>query len=121
MVSHCVVALCGRQLAQKIHNQLIRLLKHRPNVGIRHVYPHYKRLTKNRDMKDWGTCKHSIKDVKCRLLISRPGPNLTFLKKVQQRGSNMHEVVYILAIVVAQTKELLYMPDTGGRGSLTNG
>ena len=33
----------------------------------------------------------------------------------------MHEMVYILAIVVAQTKELLYMSDTSGRGPLTNG
>ena len=37
------------------------------------------------------------------------------------RGSNTHEVVYILTIVVAQTKELLYMLDTGGCGPLTNG
>ena len=33
----------------------------------------------------------------------------------------MHKVVHILAIVVAQTKELLYMSDTGGCGPLTNG
>ena len=32
----------------------------------------------------------------------------------------MHEVVYILAIVVAQTKELLYTLDTGGCGPLIN-
>ena len=30
----------------------------------------------------------------------------------------MHEVVHILAIVAAQTKELLYMSDTGGFGPL---
>ena len=29
-------------------------------------------------------------------------------------------MVHILAIVVAQTKELLYMSDTSGRGPLTN-
>ena len=33
----------------------------------------------------------------------------------------MHEMVHILAIVVAQTKELLYMSDTGGCGPFTNG
>ena len=33
----------------------------------------------------------------------------------------MHEVVYILAMVVAQTKELQYILDTGGCGPLTNG
>ena len=33
----------------------------------------------------------------------------------------MHEIVHILAIVVAQTKELLYMSDTSGRGPFTNG
>ena len=33
----------------------------------------------------------------------------------------MHEMVHILAIVVAQTKELLYISDTGGRGPFTNG
>ena len=32
----------------------------------------------------------------------------------------MHEMVHILAIVVAQTKELLYMSDTGGFGLFTN-
>ena len=32
----------------------------------------------------------------------------------------MHEVVHILAIVAAQTKELLYMSDTGGFGPLKN-
>ena len=48
-------------------------------------------------------------------------PNLTFLKKVQQGGSNTHEMVYILAIVVAQTKKLQYMSDTSGLGPFTNG
>ena len=33
----------------------------------------------------------------------------------------MREAVHILAIVVAQTKELLYMSDTSGCGLLTNG
>ena len=33
----------------------------------------------------------------------------------------MYEVVHILAIVVAQTKELPYMLVTGGCGPLTNG
>ena len=33
----------------------------------------------------------------------------------------MCDVVHILAIVVTQTKELLYMSDTGGCGLLTNG
>ena len=33
----------------------------------------------------------------------------------------MGKVVYILAVVVAQTKELLYISDTGGCGPLTNG
>ena len=33
----------------------------------------------------------------------------------------MREIVYILAIVVIQNKELLYMPDTSGDGPLTNG
>ena len=33
----------------------------------------------------------------------------------------MHKVVHILAIVAAQTKELLYMSDTGGCWPLTNG
>ena len=32
----------------------------------------------------------------------------------------MYKVVNILAIVVAQTKELLYISDTGGCGPLTN-
>ena len=72
-------------------------------------------------MKDWGTHEHGLEAVKCRLLDSRPAPNLTFSKKVRQEGSNMHEVVHILAIIVAQTKELLYMSDTGGCEPLTNG
>ena len=46
---------------------------------------------------------------------------LTFLKKVQQGGSNTREILYVLAIVVAQTKELPYMSDTSERGPLTNG
>ena len=33
----------------------------------------------------------------------------------------MSEVVHILAIEIAQTKELLYILDTGGCGPLTNG
>ena len=33
----------------------------------------------------------------------------------------MHEMVHILAIVVAQTKELLYISDTSGCGPFTNG
>ena len=33
----------------------------------------------------------------------------------------MHKVVYILTIVFAQTKELLYISDTGGYGPPTNG
>ena len=32
----------------------------------------------------------------------------------------MYEVVHILAIVLAQTKELLYMSDTGGCEPFTN-
>ena len=121
MISHWIVALSGRQLAQKICSRLTRLLKHSPNVGIRRVCPHHKRLTKNRDMKDWRTCKCGLEAVKCRPLDSRPVLNLTFLKKIQQGGSNMHEIVYILAIVVTQTKKLLYMSDTSGRGPFTNG
>ena len=93
---------------------------HSPNVGIEYIHPHHESLTKNRDMKDWGTHEHGIEAVTCRLLNSRPALNLPFLKKVRQGGSNTHEVVHILAIVVAQTKELLYMSDTGGRGPLTN-
>ena len=100
---------------------MTRLFKHSPNVGIRRVCPYHKRLTKDRDTKDWWTCKHGLKAVKCRLFDSRPTPNLTFLKKVQQGGSKMHEMVYILAIVVAQAKELLYISNTSGCGPLTNG
>ena len=33
----------------------------------------------------------------------------------------MRKMVYILAIVVAQAKELLYISDTGGCGPFTNG
>ena len=33
----------------------------------------------------------------------------------------MHEIVHVLAIVVAQTKELLYMSDTSEGVPLTNG
>ena len=33
----------------------------------------------------------------------------------------MCKVVYILAIVVIQTKELLYMSDANGQGPFTNG
>ena len=44
----------------KICNRLTRLLKHSPNVGIRCIHPHHKRLAKNRDMKDWGTCEHGL-------------------------------------------------------------
>ena len=91
----------------KICNQLTRLLKHSPNVGIRIIHPHHKRIAKNRDTKDQGTYEHGLKAVKCRLPNSRPVPNLTFPKKVQQGGSNTHKVVHILTIVVAQTKELL--------------
>ena len=92
-----------------------------PNVGSRCVHPHHKRLAKNRDMKEWGTCEHSLEAVKCRLLNSRPAPNLIFPNKVQQRGSNMRKVVHILAIIVVQTKELLYKSDAGGCGALRNG
>ena len=70
---------------------------------------------------DWRTHGCGIKAVKCRLLNSRPVPNLTFPKKVWQGGSNTHEMVYILAIVAAQTKELLYMLDRSGCGPLKNG
>ena len=42
--------------------------------------------------------------------------NLIFLKKVQQGGNKTHEMVYILAIGVAQAKELLYILDTSGCG-----
>ena len=83
--------------------------------------PHHKRLAKNRDMKDWRTCERSLEAIKCRLLDSRPAPNLTFSKKVRQGGSDTHEMVHILAIVVAQTEELLYVSDTSGRGPFTNG
>ena len=76
-----------------------------PQCGYRDIHPHHKRLAKNRDTKDWRTHEHGLEAVKCRLLDSRPAPNLTFSKKVQQGGSNMHEMVHILAIVVAQTKE----------------
>ena len=37
------------------------------------------------------------------------------------RGKNTCKVVHILAIVVVQTKELLYISDIGGCGPLTNG
>ena len=83
---------------------MTRLLKHSPNVGIGCIRPHHKRLAKNRDMKDWRTCEHGLEVFKCRLLNSRPAPNLTFLKKVRQGGSDTHEIFYILAIVVAKTK-----------------
>ena len=76
---------------------------------------------KNKDIKDWRTYECCIKAVKYRLLNSRPVPNLTFPKKVQQGGSNISEMVHILAIVVAQTKELLYMLDISTHGPLTNG
>ena len=33
----------------------------------------------------------------------------------------MHKMVHILALVVEQGKELLYMLDTGGCGPFTNG
>ena len=36
------------------------------------------------------------------------------------RGSNTYKIVHILAIVVAQTKEPLYMSDTSGCGPFTN-
>ena len=48
-------------------------------------------------------------------------PNLTFPKKVRQGGSKTREMVHMLAIVVAQTKELLYMSDKSGYGPFTNG
>ena len=98
-----------------------RLLKYSPNVGIGHVCPHHGRLPKNRDTKDWRTHEHGLEAVKCRLLDSRPALNLTFSKKVRQRGSNTCKMVHILAIVVAQTKELLYMSDTGGCRPFKNG
>ena len=47
-------------------------------------------------------------------------PNLNFLKEVRQGGSNTSEMVYIIAIVVAQAKELLYISDTGRCGPFTN-
>ena len=47
-------------------------------------------------------------------------PNLTFLKKVRHGGSKTCKMVHILAIVVAQAKELLYMSDTSGCGPFTN-
>ena len=53
------------------------------NVGIGRIRPHHERLAKNRDTKDWGICERSLKAVKCRLLDSRPAPNLIFPKKVQ--------------------------------------
>ena len=99
---------------------MTRLFKRSPNVGIGCVHPYHKRLNKNKDMKDWRTCKHGLKAVKCRLFDSRPTPNLTFLKKVQQGGSNTCKMVHILAIVVAQAKELLYMSDTGECGPFMN-
>ena len=89
-------------------------------MGIGQVHPHHKRLAKNRDTKDWRTCECGLEAVKCRLLNSRPVLNLTFSKKVLQRGSNACEMVHILAIVVAQTKELLYILDTSGCGPFTN-
>ena len=121
MISHRIAALHGRQLARKKCNQLTGLLKHSPNVGIGHIHPHHKRLTKNRDTKDCRTPEHGLEAVKCRLLNSRPAPNLNFLKKVRQGGSNTRKMVHILAIVVAQTKELLYMSDASGRGPFKNG
>ena len=48
-------------------------------------------------------------------------PNLTFVKKFQQGGSDICKMVHILAIVVAKTNELLYISDTGGCGPFTNG
>ena len=54
------------------------------------------------------------------ILDSRLAPNPTFLK-VRQGGSNMREMVHILAIVVAQTKKLLYMSDISGCGPFKNG
>ena len=88
--------------------------------GIGCVHPHHERLAKSRDIKDWRTHKHGLKAVKCRLFDSRPVPNLTSPKKVRQGGSNMCKMVYILAIVVVQAKELLYMSDTGGCGPFKN-
>ena len=85
------------------------------------VRPHHKRLAKKRDTKDWRTFKHGLKAIKCRLFDSRPAPNLTFLKKVRQGGSNTPEIVHILAIIVAQATELLYISDTGRYGPFTNG
>ena len=99
---------------------MTRLFKHSPNVDIRCIHPYHKRLTKNRDTEDWRICKHGLKAIKCKLFNSRPTPNLTFLKKVRQRGSNIHKMVHILAIVVAQTKELLYILDTNKCRPLTN-
>ena len=93
---------------------------HSPNVGIGHIHPHHERLAKSRDTKDWTTHEHGLEADKYRLLNSRPAPDLTFSKKVQQGGSNMHEMVHILAIVVAQTKKLLYMSDTSRRGPFKN-
>ena len=90
-------------------------------MGIRYVHPHHEGLTKNRDMKDWRTAKHGLKAVKCRLFDSRPVLNLTFPKKVQQGGSNTCKMTHILAIVVAKTKELLYISDTGVCGPFKNG
>ena len=37
------------------------------------------------------------------------------------RGSDTHEIVHMLAKVVAQTKELLYISDTSGCGPFMNG
>ena len=96
------------------------MLKYSPNVGIGCICPHHKRLAKNRDTKDWRACKCGLKAVKCRLLDSRPMPILTFPKKAQQGGSNTCEIVHMLAIVVAQANELLYMSDTGGCGPFMN-
>ena len=120
MVSYQIVSLFGRQLAWKICIWLTRLLKHSPNEGIECIHPHHKRLIKNRNTKDWRTHKRGLVAVKCRLLNGRPVLNLTYPKKVRQGGSNVCKMVYILAIVVAQTKELLYIPDTSGRGPLIN-
>ena len=72
-------------------------------------------------MKDWRTRKHGLKVVKCRLFDRRPAPNLTFPKRVRQGGSNTCKIAHILAIVVAQAKELLYILDTGGCGPFMNG
>ena len=121
IISYWIVALHGRQLAWKICNQLTRLLNHSPNVGIRCIHFHYKRLTKNRDTKDLRTHEHGLEAVKCRLLDRRPAPNLTFSKKVQQGVSNTCEIVHILAIVVAQAKELLYILVTGRCEPFMNG